>query len=126
MNNSNWVRVTKCENIPPREGRAVLLDGREVAVFNLGGRFLALENSCPHRGGPLADGILNGDKVVCPLHARKVCLKSGAMEKAEAHEPCVQTYSVRVLDGYVELLVPEWQPLSVPLSANVFPIVETA
>ncbi len=126
MNNSNWVRVTKCENIPPREGRAVLLDGREVAVFNLGGRFLALENSCPHRGGPLADGILNGEKVVCPLHARKVCLQSGAMEKAEAHEPCVQTYSVRVLDGYVELLVPEWQPLSVPLSANVFPIVETA
>lgn len=127
MSNASWVRVTKCENIPPREGRAVRLDGREIAVFNLGGRFLALENSCPHRGGPLADGILNGDKVVCPLHARKVCLKSGEMERAETHEACVQTYAVRIADGYIELQAPEWQPLRGGLqAAAAAPLVELA
>ena len=57
------------------------LGGRELAIFNLGDRFLAVENRCPHMGGPLADGIVTGCAVVCPLHAWRVRLDSGDVER---------------------------------------------
>ena len=50
---------------------------REIAIFNLGDRFLAVDNRCPHKGGPLADGIVSGTTVVCPLHAWKMSLETG-------------------------------------------------
>ena len=71
------MRVTPCDNIPLREGRAVTLGDREIAIFNLGDRFLATDNRCPHRGGPLCDGIVAGGSVVCPLHAWKVKPRHG-------------------------------------------------
>jgi nitrite reductase/ring-hydroxylating ferredoxin subunit len=64
-----WIRMTACDNVPPRERRAVMVADREIAIFNLGDRFLAVDNRCPHRGGPLCDGIVAGHAVVCPLHA---------------------------------------------------------
>src|SRR5690348_6307114 len=79
MTQEKWVRITRCENIPLREGRAVRVGNRDIAVFNLGGRFLAVENRCPHQAGPLADGIISGNTVVCPLHAWKVDLECGAV-----------------------------------------------
>ena len=77
MSEPTWVRATECENIPLREGRAIQVGDREIAVFNLGDRFLAVENRCPHRSGPLADGIVSGTNIVCPLHAWKFSLETG-------------------------------------------------
>ena len=76
-----WIRITEPENIPLREGRGVEVDGHQIALFNLGDRFLAVENRCPHRGGPLSDGIVAGAVVVCPLHAWRVCLDDGSVVK---------------------------------------------
>ena len=76
-----WIRITACANLPLREGRAVRLGDRDIALFNLGDRVLALDNRCPHRGGPLADGIVTGASVVCPLHAWKVNLEEGCIER---------------------------------------------
>jgi nitrite reductase (NADH) small subunit len=101
-----WVRVTHCGNIPLREGRAVTIGSREIAIFNLGDRFLATDNRCPHQGGPLCDGIVSGDTVVCPLHAWKVRLESGRVERPQAAGHCVQTYATRVEDGVVLLAMP--------------------
>ena len=102
MSEHHWVRVTPCENIPPREGRSVAIGGRELAIFNLGDRFLATDNQCPHQGGPLCDGIVTGSSVVCPLHAWKVSLATGAVERpSSAKDHCVATYPVRVEDGIV-------------------------
>jgi nitrite reductase (NADH) small subunit len=107
MNDHHWVRITPCENIPPREGRAVSVGGREIAVFNLGDRFFATDNRCPHQGGPLCDGIVTGTSVVCPLHAWKVSLVSGAVERpALATDHCVATYPARVEDGIVMIGLP--------------------
>jgi len=102
----SWIRVTETENIPLREGRAVQIGDREIAIFNLGGRFVATDNACPHRGGPLADGIVSGTHVVCPLHAYRVCLESGNVTKPEV---CVKvdTYEVRVEGGVVMVDVDE-------------------
>jgi nitrite reductase (NADH) small subunit len=106
MNGHRWVRVTRCENVPLREGRAVTLAGREIAIFNLGDRFLATDNRCPHQGGPLCDGIVAGDSVVCPLHAWKVRLDSGVVERPVSSDACVGTYPTRVEDGMVWLELP--------------------
>jgi len=106
MNERRWVRVTRSDGVPLREGRAVTVGGREIALFNLGHRFFATDNRCPHRGGPLCDGIVAGDAVVCPLHAWKVRLDSGSVERPASNGACVMTYPTRVDDGIVWLGLP--------------------
>jgi nitrite reductase (NADH) small subunit len=104
---ARWVRVTPCENIPPREGRAAMVGDRELAIFNLGDRFLAVDSRCPHKAGPLCDGIITGSSVVCPLHAWKVNLVTGAVERpATAHGECVVTYATRVEGGVIVVELP--------------------
>jgi nitrite reductase (NADH) small subunit len=106
MNRTRWIRIARRESVPLREGRAIRLGDREIALFNLGDRFLATDNRCPHQGGPLCDGIVAGDSVVCPLHAWKVRLDSGAVERPAAKEFCVATYPTRLADGIVWLELP--------------------
>ena len=107
MSEGRWIRVTVVENIPPREGRAVLVGGQELALFNLGDRFLATDPNCPHQGGPLCDGIVTGTSVVCPLHAWKVDLESGEVTRpTHGKGHCVGTYATRVEDGVVSVQLP--------------------
>jgi nitrite reductase [NAD(P)H] small subunit len=110
-----WTRVTTCDNIPPREGRAVSVAGREIAIFNLGpstalgtaDRFLAVDNQCPHKAGPLADGIVTGTSVVCPLHTWKISLVDGRVERPSASgDQGVTAYPTRVDEGVVVVGVP--------------------
>lgn len=98
-----WVRIAQCNDIPLREGRAVKVGDREVAIFNLGDRFLAVDNRCPHKGGPLADGIVSGTTVVCPLHAWKLSLETGNGVQGPSSSSCVETFRTRVEDGTVLL-----------------------
>jgi len=107
---SEWVQVARAELIPPREGRSVWVGARELAIFNVGDGFLATDNQCPHKGGPLCDGIVTGRSVVCPLHAWKISLESGAVERPGRADACVPTHPVRVEDGIVMVLLPASQP----------------
>lgn len=117
-----WIRVATCDQIPPRQGRSVSIGDRELAVFNLGpsaeagsspglgarDRFFATDNRCPHKGGPLCDGIVTGVSAVCPLHAWKINLTDGRVERPQAAGAnCVTTYAVRVDDqGVVAVSIP--------------------
>ena len=65
------------EELKPGESCVVTLDGQEVAVFNVEGNFYAVGNRCPHRGGPLSRGHLEGSAVRCPLHGWLFDLKTG-------------------------------------------------
>jgi nitrite reductase (NADH) small subunit len=104
MNTSNWIRIAPAGHIPVREGRTVRLGSTTVAIFNTGMDFLAVENRCPHGGGPLADGIVSGNSVTCPLHNWRVCLESGQVERpCDTAAPAVRTYATRVEDGIVML-----------------------
>jgi nitrite reductase (NADH) small subunit len=103
MNAYRWFRLTRCDNIPPREGREVVLGARHIAVFNLGDRFFATDNRCPHQGGPLCDGIVTAGAVVCPLHAWKVDLATGTVERPKTAGTCVRTYPIRVEEGLILL-----------------------
>ncbi len=95
-----WTKITRSENIPPREGRPVKIGNLEIAIFNLNGRFLAIENACPHKGGPLCDGIVSGTTVVCPLHGWRFDLDTGMAVRASSLS-CVTTFPTRVEDGIV-------------------------
>jgi len=66
------------DDIPLGEGRAITLDGRRIAIFRTSAGWYALDAVCPHRGGPLADGIVCDRAVICPLHDRRFDLQSGA------------------------------------------------
>ena len=61
-------RATKTTEIAPGQIREFQLDGHTVAIANLGGKFYAIDNTCLHRGGPLGQGVLDGQKVTCPWH----------------------------------------------------------
>ncbi len=106
MSTRKWIRAARCEDIPLREGRAVHLGSRVIAIFNLGDRFLAVANQCPHRSGPLGDGIVSGGMVVCPLHAWKVDLESGQVARPADVASCVETFRARVEDGDVLVETP--------------------
>jgi NAD(P)H-dependent nitrite reductase small subunit len=96
----DWTPITKVENIPSREGRAVTVGEVEIAIFHLENRYLTIENKCPHKGGPLCDGIVSGAIVVCPLHGRRFDLETGMAVRAS--EPsCVATFPTRVEGGII-------------------------
>ncbi|MFP5362819.1 MAG: nitrite reductase small subunit NirD [Thermoleophilia bacterium] len=68
----------RVDDVPLGEGRAITLDGRRVAIFRATGGWYAIDAVCPHRGGPLADGIVCDRAVICPLHDRRFDLATGA------------------------------------------------
>jgi 3-phenylpropionate/trans-cinnamate dioxygenase ferredoxin component len=75
---SRRVPVGEVADIGVGEGRVVEAEGRTLALFNVDGAFYALDNSCAHRGGPLGEGDLDGTVVVCPWHAWRWDVKTGA------------------------------------------------
>ncbi len=88
-------------DIPVGEGRAFTCEGMQVAVFHLrSGVVRATSAVCPHAGGPLADGQLDGQVVMCPLHAHVFELASGHCRTGAAS---VATFPVRVVDGEILL-----------------------
>ncbi len=73
-----FVRVAKVSDIPPGQGRVVVVQGRPVALFNVGGSLYALSNVCLHRGGPIGEGELDGTVVTCPLHGWEYDVRTGS------------------------------------------------
>ncbi|HZG17729.1 MAG TPA: nitrite reductase small subunit NirD [Candidatus Bathyarchaeia archaeon] len=84
--------------IPPTSSKVVHVGDLEIVIFRLSnGEYRAVENRCPHKGGPLAEGIISGQFVYCPLHDWKVCLEDGKVQAPD--HGCVQTYPIREQDG---------------------------
>jgi nitrite reductase (NADH) small subunit len=107
---TKWIRIAPAESIPPREGRSVRIGSASIALFNTGSGFLAVENRCPHSGGPLADGILAGNTVACPMHNWRICLESGRVTKpCDVSAPPVRTFDARVEDGIVLIALEQAQ-----------------
>jgi nitrite reductase (NADH) small subunit len=107
-----WLRITEQENIPVREGRVITVGDREIAIFNLGSRFVAMENRCPHRGGPLADGMVSatGERVTvtCPLHNWRLSVDDGCVVKPSGEDAaCVRIYPVKLENGIVTVCLKE-------------------
>ncbi|MEA2150486.1 MAG: nitrite reductase small subunit [Solirubrobacteraceae bacterium] len=72
------ILACRIDDVPAGEGRALTIDGRRVAIFRSAAGWFALDAVCPHRGGPLEDGIVCDRAVICPLHDRRYDLETGA------------------------------------------------
>lgn len=97
-----WIEVGKVEDIPRMGARVVERDEGNIAVFRtVADEFFALRDQCPHRGGPLSQGIVHGKRVACPLHDWKIHLESGLAVSPD--EGCTASYPVRVENGIVYL-----------------------
>ena len=98
------VCVGPVEAIPPGEGRNFEVGAQRVAVFRQrDGRLFATQERCPHREAPLADGLIGGGELVCPYHAYRFDLTTGACANDAACS--LRTYPVREEGGLVFLIV---------------------
>jgi nitrite reductase (NADH) small subunit len=98
MGDQLWTDVGALENIPRRGARIVRTHKGCVAVFRtLDDRVFALEDRCPHKGGPLSQGIVHGNSVTCPLHNWVLSLETGAAQGADAGSALV--FPLRVEAG---------------------------
>ncbi len=108
-----WKEICRVDDIIPRGARRVSrLGGPDVAVFRCSDdRIFAVLDQCPHKGGPLSQGLVFGDRVSCPLHNWSIGLSDGCA--AAPDEGCTPTFSVNVVDGKVHLDVLELNTLAV-------------
>jgi nitrite reductase (NADH) small subunit len=72
-----WVPVGRAADVPELEGRSVQFGARRVAIFRLPAGWAAVDHACPHQGGPLADGPLDGTLVTCPWHGWQFDVRTG-------------------------------------------------
>jgi nitrite reductase (NADH) small subunit len=103
----HWIEIGRIEDIPRQGARVVRTPAGDIAIFRtLDGEIFALQDKCPHKGGPLSQGIVSGKKVACPLHDWKIALDTGLAQAPD--EGCAARFPVRVIGGQVSLfLVPD-------------------
>ena len=99
---SRFLKAASLADLPPGASTVVEVEGTEVALFNQGGAVYALDNTCPHAGGPLAEGTMEEGKVECPWHGACFDLKTGASSSPLAPKG-VRAYSVRVSGADIEI-----------------------
>lgn len=97
-----WIHVGPVEAIPRLGARVVATDAGDIAVFRTStDEVFALRDQCPHKGGPLSQGIVHGRQVACPLHNWNIDLETGAAVAPD--EGCARRYPVKVESGEVLL-----------------------
>jgi nitrite reductase/ring-hydroxylating ferredoxin subunit len=97
-----FVEVAKKSQIPENGVIGVEVEGKNLALVSLNGEIYALDDNCPHEGGPLSDGQLEGEELVCPWHASHFDVKTGRVTIDPAMEG-IATYKVRLVADAVEV-----------------------
>ena len=98
-----FVKVgTRVEFAGLEAGRLVQAGGHSIAIFAIGGSYYAIEDTCPHRGGPLSEGTIAGDEVTCPWHGSRFSTKTGAVISPPARQG-VKSFPVRIAGDDVEV-----------------------
>ena len=110
---AQFIKVAKESELPEHDGSLeevegkgtlVEVEGNRIALFNLDGEVFAIDDPCAHEGGPLSEGTVQGDEVVCPWCSSRFSIMSGEARALPAMEN-VASYEVRVTDGDVEVEV---------------------
>jgi NAD(P)H-dependent nitrite reductase small subunit len=99
-----YVKVATTDEIPDDSGKCVEVRGIRVAIFRLDGAYHAVDDMCTHADASLAEGVMAGDEVVCPLHAATFNIRTGACTGPPA-DMDLNTYSVRVVGDDIEVEV---------------------
>lgn len=100
-----WVKVAERSDIAPGHGKLVVGPAdKPIALFNVGGEFYAINHVCPHRGGPLADGRMEGSIVICPWHGWTFDVRTGEPDHPGGHSVAAYEVKVEGADVYVAWL----------------------
>jgi nitrite reductase/ring-hydroxylating ferredoxin subunit len=89
------IKVARITDLAPGSGTTVEAEGQRIALFNVQGTFYALGDTCPHSGGPLGEGELDGTTVTCPWHGATFDVRTGAVTGPPARKD-VQSFPVHV------------------------------
>lgn len=105
-----YVRVCSVSELPTGTAKMVKVEGKPIAIFNLNGQFYASDDACPHEGGPLSDGFIEGENVTCPWHGATFHIISGkTLEPAAGAkmgppvDKGIACYPVRIVGAEVEI-----------------------
>jgi len=104
---SDWVTVAPVDDLKPGTRQLVDVDGSQIVVFNLDGKYYAIEDVCTHDGGQLTGGEVEGDQIICPRHGARFCIRTGAALTAPAYE-ATATFPVRIENGVVQVRDNRW------------------
>ena len=108
---ATFVTVAKTSDVEPGKVRVYEVNGRRIALCNVGGTFYAIDDVCTHDGGPLDQGVLEGDQIECPRHGARFDVKTGRALTLPAVMP-VRSYPVQVEGDEVRVAVENPEPRS--------------
>ncbi len=101
---NDWLEIGRVEDIPRQGARVIRTAQGDIAVFRTAtDEIFALRDRCPHKGGPLSQGIVSGKTVTCPLHNWNIALDTG--EAVAPDEGCAGHFPVKVVEGKISLLL---------------------
>lgn len=101
---AEFMKAATVEAIPPGTAQQLTLAGTTIALFNIDGEFYAIDNTCTHQGGPLAEGTVEGDEVICPWHGAVFNIKTGEVQGPPAGRN-VSSFPVRVNGSDIEVAI---------------------
>ena len=99
---AEFVKVAQSDEIAPGQGKLVEIEGKRIALFNVEGSCYAIDDTCTHRGGPLSEGVLNGQEVTCPWHGAVFNVTTAEVRSPPAPSG-VARYNVRVVGADIEV-----------------------
>lgn len=98
------MKVASINEIPEKLGKTVTIGLQEIAIFRLAnGTIRAIENRCPHKEGVLAEGMVSGEYVFCPMHDWKISLNDGVVQAPDTG--CVRTFETEIENGEVIVIL---------------------
>ena len=97
-----YVKAIAAAEVGSEQGKLVELQGRKIAVFNVGGSYYAIDDTCTHRGGPLSEGECDGHEVTCPWHGAIFDVRTGEVVGGPAQRK-VASYPVRLSGADLEI-----------------------
>ncbi len=103
---SDFIPIANINDLPPGTCTSIETEDWGVALFNVDGHIFALNNTCPHAGGPLGEGIIEGEHVACPWHDWKFHIPTGICQKNPTPSWNVACYEVRVVEETIQIARP--------------------
>jgi len=102
MSNTQWIDASAVDEVPEDDVIGVMVDGRDIAMYNAGGEIFATDNICTHGHARLCEGFLEGHEIECPLHQGKFDVRTGQPTCAPVTE-AIRSYPVKVEGGRIWL-----------------------
>ena len=104
MSNTQWIDASAVDEVPEDDVIGVMVDGRDIAMYNAGGEIFATDNICTHGHARLCEGFLEGHEIECPLHQGKFDVRTGQPTCAPVTE-AIKSYPVKLEGGRVFLAI---------------------